>query len=159
MSFDPAARFILLGGHERRLVVTSPDHAELEAGPLAAPISNAMVALLHEYTGRGPTRARTTLDDDLIVCVLGDTLTNSERRLVSGDEERLVLEQRSTFQRLMRDEAVDAIEGLTGRKVTAFMSNNHIDPDLAVETFVLARQDGTPRPADAPAESPSGWPS
>ena len=139
--------------------MTSPDHAELEAGPLAAAISNAMVALLHEYTGRGPTRARTTLDDDLIVCVLGDTLTNSERRLVSGDEERLVLEQRSTFQRLMRDEAVDAIEGLTGRKVAAFMSNNHIDPDLAVETFVLARQHGTPRPADAPAESPSGWPS
>ena len=139
--------------------MTSPDYAELEAGPLAAAISNAMVGLLHEYTGRGPTRARTTLDEDLIVCVLGDTLTNSERRLVSGDEERLVLEQRSTFQRLMRDEAVDAIEGLTGRKVTAFMSNNHIDPDLAVETFVLARQHGTPRPADAAAERPSGWPS
>ena len=139
--------------------MTSPDYAELEAGPLAAAISNAMVGLLHEYTGRGPTRARTTLDEDLIVCVLGDTLTNSERRLVSGDEERLVLEQRSTFQRLMRDEAVDAIEGLTGRKVAAFMSNNHIDPDLAVETFVLARQHGPSRPADAPAESPSGWPS
>ena len=87
-----------------------------------------------------------------------EPMTNSERRLVSGDEERLVLEQRSTFQRLMRDEAVDAIEGLTGRKVAAFMSNNHIDPDLAVETFVLERQHDTPRPADALAEAESGWP-
>ena len=137
--------------------MTSPDHSE--AGPRAAAISNAMVQLLHEYTGRGPTRARTTLDDDLVVCVLADTLTAGERRLVSGDEERLVLEQRSTFQRLMRDDAVGAIEGITGRKVAAFTSNNHIDPDMAVETFVLERQHGAPRPADAVTEGQSGWPS
>ena len=139
--------------------MTSPDHSELEAGPRAAAISNAMVQLLHEYTGRGPTRARTTLDDDLIVCVLADTLTAGERRLVSGGEERLVLEQRSTFQRLMRDEAVGAIEGITGRKVAAFMSNNHIDPDVAVEAFVLARRHGTPRPADPLTEGQPRWPS
>ena len=137
--------------------MTSPDHSE--AGPRAAAISNAMVQLLHEYTGRGPTRARTTLDDDLIVCVLADTLTASERRLVSGGEERLVLEQRSTFQRLMRDDAVGAIEGITGRKVAAFMSNNHIDPDVAVETFVLAPHDATPRRAGPLTEGQSGWPS
>ena len=80
-------------------------------------------------------------------------------REVGGADSRYALEQRSTFQRLMRDEVVDAIEGLTGREVAAFMSNNHIDPDVAVETFMLARQHGTPRPADAPAERPSGWPS
>jgi uncharacterized protein YbcI len=139
--------------------MTSPDHAEPEAGPRAAAISNAIVQLLHRYTGRGPTRARTTLDEDLVVCVLGDTLTASERTLVDGNEERLVLEQRSTFQRLMRDEAVDAVEGLTGRQVTAFMSNNHIDPDLAVETFVLAPQHGTPGRVDDLAEHHSAWPS
>jgi uncharacterized protein YbcI len=94
--------------------------------------------LLHEYTGRGPTRARTTIGNDLIVCVLADTLTNSERKLVDAGEERLVLEQRSAIQRLMSREAIATIEDLIGRSVTAFMSNNHIDPDLAVETFVLA---------------------
>jgi uncharacterized protein YbcI len=97
-----------------------------------------MVHLLHEYTGRGPTRARTTIGDDLIVCVLADTLTNSERKLVDAGEERLVLDQRSAIQRLMSGEAITMIETLMGRSVTAFMSNNHIDPDLAVETFVLA---------------------
>jgi uncharacterized protein YbcI len=29
------------------------------------------------------------------------------------------------------------IEELTGRKVIGFMSDNHLDPDLAVEVFVL----------------------
>jgi uncharacterized protein YbcI len=131
--------------------MTSPDHRELETGPRAAAISNAMVQLLHEYSGRGPTRARTTIGNDLIVCLLADTLTKSERKLVDAGEERLVLEQRSAIQRLMRDRAISAVEGLSGRKVTAFMSNNHIDPDLAVETFVLISPSG-----EEPTDSGSG---
>jgi uncharacterized protein YbcI len=129
--------------------MTSPNYSELDDGRRAAAISDAIVQLLREYTGRGPTRARTTLDGDLIVCVLADTLTNAERTLVNGGEEKLVLDQRSKLQRLMRDDAVEAIEGLTGREVAAFISNNHIDPDVAVETFVLKRLHGTPRAADA----------
>jgi hypothetical protein len=38
----------------------------------------------------------------------------------------------------MREEAIEMVESLSGRSVAAFMSNNHADPDLAVETFVLA---------------------
>jgi uncharacterized protein YbcI len=124
----------------------SPDHRELEAGPRAAAISNAMVQLLHEYTGRGPTRARTTIGDDLVVCVLADTLTKSERKLVGAGEQHIVLEERSAFQRMIREEAIGAVESATGRTVRAFMSNNHIDPDLAVETFVLL-----PLPSEAAA--------
>jgi uncharacterized protein YbcI len=130
--------------------MTSPDHTDLETGPRSAAISNAMVQLLHEYTGRGPTRARTTISEDLVVCLLADTLTKSERRLVDGGEEALVLEERSTFQRLMREEAIGAVERVSGRTVMAFMSNNHIDPDLAVETFVLAPQ------ADEETGDPAG---
>jgi uncharacterized protein YbcI len=117
--------------------MTSPDHEERTTGPRAAAISNMMVQLLHTYTGRGPTRARTTIGDQVVVCVLADTLTKSESKLVAAGEEQLVLDQRSAFQRLMRDEAVTAVEQITGRGVAAFMSNNHIEPDLAVETFVL----------------------
>jgi uncharacterized protein YbcI len=125
--------------------MTSPD--QMEAGPRAAAISNAIVQLLHEYTGRGPTRARTTIGNDLIVCLLADTLTKSERKLVEAGEERLVLEERGMFQQLMREEAIAMVERVSGRTVTAFMSTNHIDPDLAVETFVLA-----PSPVEAPAD-------
>jgi uncharacterized protein YbcI len=122
--------------------MTSPDQKVLQGGECAAAISNAMVQLLHEYTGRGPTRARTTIGEDLIVCLLADTLTNSERKLVDAGEEDLVLHGRSTFQRLMRERAIDAVESASGRTVKAFMSNNHIDPDLAVETFVLGPRSG-----------------
>jgi uncharacterized protein YbcI len=128
--------------------MTSPDHRDPQAGPRAAAISNAIVQLLHEYSGRGPTRARTTIGDDLIVCLLADTLTKSERKLVDAGEERLVLDQRGAIQRLMSDRAIAAVEGLSGRTVTAFMSNNHIDPDLAVETFVLV-----PPPDDGPTDA------
>jgi uncharacterized protein YbcI len=134
--------------------MTSPDH--MEAGPRAAAISNAIVQLLHEYTGRGPTRARTTIADDLIVCLLADTLTKSERKLVDAGEERLVLEERGTFQRLMGADAIAMVETVSGRAVTAFMSTNHIDPDLAVETFVLAPSSGEVR--GDPEARGAGWP-
>ena len=136
--------------------MTSQDSRELESGPRAAAISNAMVQLLHEYTGRGPTQARTTMDGDLIVCLLADTLTKSERKLVDAGEARVVLEERSAVQRLMREEAIAMVERVSGRTVTAFISNNHIDPDLAIEAFVLA-----PLPGKAPADSGTrraGWP-
>jgi len=37
----------------------------------------------------------------------------------------------------MRTSCSQAIEDLTGRKVVGFMSDNHIDPDIAVEVFIL----------------------
>ena len=58
--------------------MTSPAHEEHETGPRSAAVSNSMVQLLHEYTGRGPTRARTTIAGDLVICVLADTLTKPE---------------------------------------------------------------------------------
>ena len=108
-------------------------------GPLSAnsAISDAAVRLLSEYTGRGPTRSRTTIDHDLVVVVLGDTLTRGERRLVESGKADRVLQLRHDFQLVMRDDLVEAVEVATRRKVTAFMSQNHIDPDLAVEVFML----------------------
>jgi uncharacterized protein YbcI len=107
------------------------------AGPMAAAISNVVVRLLSEYTGRGPTKARTVIRDNLVIVMLQDTLTKGERALVDTGHEDQVLGLRATFQKAMRGEAEAAIEKLTGRKVAAFMSANHVDPDLAAEIFVL----------------------
>jgi uncharacterized protein YbcI len=93
---------------------------------------------MHSYTGRGPGRARTTIDDNIIVCVLGATLTKAEQQLVENGKENVVLRGRRAIQATLEDEAVALVEELTDRDVVAFMSNNHIDPDLAVETFILA---------------------
>ena len=103
----------------------------------SAVISDGAVRLLHEYTGRGPTRSKTTINHDSVVVLVGDTLTRGERRLVESGKAEQVLELRHAFQMAMRDDLVALVEGATERKVVAFMSQNHIDPDLAVEVFVL----------------------
>jgi uncharacterized protein YbcI len=107
------------------------------AGAMTAAISNAMVELLLRYTGRGPTRARTTMGENIIVCVMGATLTKGEQSLVQGGKAEVVLHTRRAFQDTIQAEAISAVQALSGRRVVAFMSNNHIDPDLAVELFIL----------------------
>jgi uncharacterized protein YbcI len=100
-------------------------------------INNGAVRVLREYTGRGPTQARSVIDHDSVTLLLADTLTPGERRLVEGGKADHVLETRHEFQQLMRDELVKLVEDALDRKVIAFMSANHIDPDMAVEVFVL----------------------
>jgi uncharacterized protein YbcI len=106
-------------------------------GQLSAAISNAVVRCTREYTGRGPTKARTTIGNDMIVTRLEDTLTKGERSLADSGKGDMVIDIRRCFQTTMRDELVAEIEKLTGRKVIAFMSDNHIEPDMGVEIFVL----------------------
>jgi uncharacterized protein YbcI len=103
----------------------------------AAQISNLVVGLMSAYTGRGPTRAWTSIDEDLISVVLRDTLTRGERRLVSDNRSDLVLELRKAYQTTMRAEMVAGVERIAGREVIAFLSDNHIEPDIAIESFVL----------------------
>jgi uncharacterized protein YbcI len=114
---------------------TQTEHA-LGGSPAAA-ISHHVVRTMSEYTGRGPTRARTYVNDDVVTCVLSDTLTKGERRLVASDLHDLVLSMRKAYQATMNTELVNGIEAILGRKVSVFMSDNHIAPDVAVEVFVL----------------------
>ena len=109
----------------------------VQDGSLKAQISNAVVTVTRDYTGRGPTRARTTINETMVVVLLEDTLTRGERTLVDHDREQKVLELRSEFQSAMREELNAQVARLTGRTVVAMMSANHIDPDLAAEIFVL----------------------
>ena len=105
--------------------------------PAGAAISQASVRLFREYTGRGPTKARTMINQDTVMVVFGDTLTKGERALVENGKGDRVNELRHDFQMVMRDDLVGIVEGALERKVIAFMSPNHIDPDTAVEVFVL----------------------
>jgi uncharacterized protein YbcI len=120
---------------------------------LNAAISRAIVHLLAESTGRGPTKARTTIDRDLIVVVLQNTLTPGERYLAENDRADQVLDMRAAYQDAMRSACIAAIEQLTHRTVSAFMSANHIDPDIAAEIFIL-----DPETAQAPPSRPARHP-
>ena len=121
------------------------------AGEVAAAISSGVVRLLREYTGRGPTRARTYIKGDLISVVLEDTLTKGERSLVEDGEIALVLTARRAYQGTMKTDLVALVETLTGRQVLAFLSDNHLEPDIAVESFILVPQDGHDGGGTAPA--------
>jgi len=112
-------------------------------GELSVAISNGMVHLLRQYTGRGPTKARTTVGRDHVLIMIQDALTRGERTLVDAGHEDDVMHIRRRFQEAMRPEASKMIEELTGRPVIGFMSDNHANPDLGVEVFIL-QPDGQP---------------
>jgi uncharacterized protein YbcI len=120
----------------------SPEPAEARSnGKLSRDLARAMVALYKEYVGRGPTRARAYIEDDLIVIVLRDTMTKAEETLAEEDEEDLVRGVRRVFQGKFREDAVEIVERHTGREVLAFLSDHAIDPDVAMEAFVLTPED------------------
>ena len=113
------------------------DSEERARGSTAAAISNGAVGLLHEYTGRGPTKARTTINHDSVMILFGESLTKAERTLAEKGEGAVVLQMRHRFQEAMREDLIALVEAHTERKVVAFMSANHLEPDMAVEVFVL----------------------
>ncbi len=106
-------------------------------GELGAEISNTVVRALARTTGRGPTKAKTTFGENGVFVVLQDSLTRGEQSLTAAGQEMAVLDLRRRWQQVMKTQLSHEIEELTGRKVVGFMSDNHIDPDLAVEVFVL----------------------
>lgn len=112
-------------------------------GELTAAISTVMVQLVRDYTGRGPTKARTTIRDNVVLVMLEDTLTKGEQALVAYGSADKVLDVRVEFQNAMREEAIGVVGQLTGRTVIAMMSANHIEPDLGAEVFVLDGALGT----------------
>ena len=116
-------------------------------GANAVAISNLTVRLFSEYTGRGPTRARTYLNGELVAVVLQDTMTKGERSLIRDGERDRVLDTRKAYQRTMREELAGGVSDILGREVIAFMSDNHIDPDVGVEIFILAPDDTRQEPA------------
>jgi uncharacterized protein YbcI len=112
-------------------------HDGTARGQLSADISSAVVHLFSKHTGRGPTKARTTLDADLVVVLLQDNMTKGEKSLVRAGKAAEVLQIRRTFQETMRPELVEAVETRTKRNVVSFMSANDVDPDAAAEIFLL----------------------
>jgi uncharacterized protein YbcI len=114
--------------------VTEP----LRGGHLLAAISTTIVGILREHYGRGPMKAKTYALDDIIVCVMrGSGFTALEKTMMdSGDPDRVVA-MRHDFQRLMAKRYTDAIEDLTGRKVVAFLSQAHVEPDITMEIFFI----------------------
>ena len=119
-------------------------------GQLAAAISNAIVGIHSKHYGKGPTKAKTYLIDDTVICVMQDVFTTVEHTLIDNDKGDLVREVRTTFQYALREEFREAVSTITGRSVRSFMSQIDCDGDMAIEFFLLENpvNDGAPQDAN-----------
>jgi uncharacterized protein YbcI len=119
-----------------------PRSPRLDDGERLAAISNLVVRVFADHTGRGPTKVRSYVVEDIVVCLLEDTMTKSERELMKSGNEAIVLKTRSVFQQTMQAELSAGIEELMGRRVIAFTSGNDIAADISSELFVLGGPEG-----------------
>ena len=120
------------GGEQR--VSSQP----LRGGHLLSEISTGIVKLMREHYGRGPIRAKTYVLDDIVVCVLrGAGFTPLEQTIMNSGEPGRVVAMREDFQRVMADRYKQTIEDLTGRRVVAFLSQAHVEPDITIEIFFV----------------------
>jgi uncharacterized protein YbcI len=90
------------------------------------------------YYGRGPTKAKSHFVDDLVVCVLWNGFTTVERTLLGRGKAAAVEDFRRAFQTTMREQFTAVVEEATGRQVSAYMSQVHVNPNVAVELFMLS---------------------
>jgi uncharacterized protein YbcI len=114
--------------------------------PALTEISNTAVALHREHFGRGPGAAKTHIADNLVVCILTDVFTPVERTLIDAGQEERVRDTRAAHRSATQDIYKQRMEAVLGRKVEAHLSSVHVDPDVAVDVFVLGDQDA---PGDA----------
>jgi uncharacterized protein YbcI len=108
----------------------------------ATEISKGMVSIYKDVMGRGPTRARTTIANDMVVTVLEDSLTKGERTLTAKDQADAVRELRRRVQSAMSSEITKLVEMTLHREVICFLSDHSPDPDYAVEVLLLAPRSG-----------------
>lgn len=119
----------------------------------ASQISTRIVQVLSQYTGRGPTKARTTMNTNFVLVVMEDTLTKGERSLVAAGQVNAVIEQRRVFQQVIRPEAIAVVEEATGRTVRAHLGDMSPAANVSVEVFLLEPLPETGRVEVADAEA------
>jgi uncharacterized protein YbcI len=145
----------------------SESEAQLAGGQLLAAISTNVVAILREHYGRGPMKAKTYALDDIIVVVMrGSGFTPLEQTIMDSGHPDRIVDMRHEFQHMMHRRFTETIEHLTGRKVLAFLSQAHVDPDITIEIFFVdAPLEGfgavevvDPDPAAGPSQIRGGAP-
>lgn len=109
----------------------------LRGGELNAALTSALVGIQNEHLGRGPRTASTFHHGNVIVTLMQDVMTPAEKTLARTGNGPAVTSMRHLFQETMQSDFRLAVERLTGAKVVAFISGNHIEPDMAAELFIM----------------------
>ena len=113
------------------------DKSQLTGGELNAAITSALVGIQTKHLGRGPKTASTFHYGNVVVTLMHEVMTPAEKTLARSDKAEAVIQMRHLFQETMEADFTAAVERLTGCKVVAFISGNHVNPDVAAETFLL----------------------
>lgn len=116
-----------------------PGSDQLQGGELNAAVTSALVGIHNEYLGRGPKSASSFHYGNVLVTLMYEVLTPAERSLARHGHNEAVGRIRHLFQETMESDFRAAVERLTGRRVTGFISGNQLDPDVAAELFILDR--------------------
>jgi uncharacterized protein YbcI len=106
-------------------------------GRLRVAISNALVSIWKQDYGRGPTAARTIIDQSLIFVVLQDGLTRNEETLLAAGHEAVVRDFRMCFMDTMSGKFIASVEEVTGGRVLTHACQVAFAPTMTIETFVL----------------------
>jgi uncharacterized protein YbcI len=115
----------------------------VKGGELNAALTSAIVGIHTKHLGRGPSSASTFHNDNVVAVLMRDVMTQVERTIALSGNGHTVSSMRQLFQETMKEDFTEAVERLTGCKVVAFISGNHVDPDIAVEMFILDGAPGT----------------
>ncbi len=107
---------------------------------LTEAISAAMIDLYADFYEHSRTTATTHINGKVVVCVLENILTTHENEQIDVGNSGEVIDKRVAFQDRTEDEFTAAVERLTGRSVTAFLSANQTVPGVACELFFLSSE-------------------
>ena len=130
---------------QRTSVPSQPDR--LAGGELNAAVTSALVGIHTEYLVRGPRSAMTFHYGNVVVTLRQEALTHAEKTLTQADQAEALNHTRHLFQEKTMETAFrEAVGRLTGRSVLAFISGNHLDPDISAELFILDAPRGQPDP-------------
>jgi|HubBroStandDraft_3_1064219.scaffolds.fasta_scaffold22602_3 uncharacterized protein YbcI len=119
---------------------TEADNSAL--GTTLSEISRTLVTIFKRNYGKGPVRARSFLQKDVLTVILEGGYTTIEHKLEEHGHTNEVIAARLAMQKAVEDEMRTAIETILGRSVRSFMSANDPANDLQAEVFVLEPVNG-----------------
>jgi uncharacterized protein YbcI len=108
-----------------------------KGGELLSRISNEMVRAQKEFFGKGPTKAKSYMLDDMLLIVMRGGMTTAEQTMLEFGHQEQVRQYRQLFEDSMTERLTSKMEGLTGRRIINYQSQVMFDPDIVVEMFVF----------------------
>ncbi len=108
-----------------------------DGGALLARISNEMVRAQKEFFGKGPTKAKSYMLDDMLIIVMRGGMTTAEKTMLDFGHPDQVRQFRQLFENAMTERLTGKMEELTGRKILTYQSQIMFEPDVVVEMFVF----------------------